>query len=62
MATRPVSTVKARRHVGATSLDLTIPSELCSRFEIKAGDVFAVGVSREDGRTVLTYTRVFPTE
>lgn len=60
MAAGTPKTVKARRHEGATSLDLTLPSHVCSSFGIKAGDIFSVVASRERGRITITYTRVYP--
>ena len=51
-------TVKARAHHGATSLDLTLPADLCRALDVRPGDVFAVDARDDGGRVVITYVRV----
>lgn len=57
--TTKLITVKARRHVGARSLNLTVPASYCDEFGFRVGDVFRVEALREGGTIVLRYTRVF---
>lgn len=52
-------TVKARVHYGADSLDLTIPANICRKYNIESGDVFEVIVEEEDESLVLCYRRVY---
>ena len=54
-----VTTVRARVHQGATSLDLTIPASMTRRHGIKAGDVFEVTVEEQKGQLILKYRRVY---
>lgn len=62
MKSVPVAkTVKARAHAGAASLDLTIPAHVCKSQKLKAGDVWNVQMSHENGRLVIKYTLVHST-
>lgn len=59
----PKRTIKARAHHGATSLDLTIPAEVCRSCELKAGDVFSVSAEcGPKGDVVIRYRRVHKPE
>jgi len=60
MPHRPI--VRARRHEGTNSLDLTIPSTTCKEFKIAAGDAFVVASAETAGRLVLSYRRVYKGE
>lgn len=51
--------VRARKHEGTHSLDLTIPSSICKEFKIAAGDAFVVACAETAGKLVLTYRRVY---
>ena len=51
-------TVKARRHVGVDSLDLTVPVRVCREHGVEPGDRFTVSARVEDGRLVIRYVRV----
>lgn len=53
------STVKARLHYGADSLDLTIPAEARRVHSIEPGDVFALEISKDADGLVLCYKRVY---
>ena len=51
--------VKARTHHGSSSLDLTIPATVRSKFALEAGDLFKVeGRKEPDGTVVLSFTRI----
>ena len=58
------TTVKARVHYGADSLDLTIPVEIIRKYDIEAGDVFELTIEekRTNDETVLSYRRVYSTK
>lgn len=60
MSHRPV--VRARKHEGTHSLDLTIPSSICKDFKITAGDAFVVTGVESSGKVVLSYRRVYKGE
>lgn len=51
-----ISSVKARKHFGANSLDLTIPAGVCATQGLSPGDVWTVTVGRENGKVTLKYT------
>jgi bifunctional DNA-binding transcriptional regulator/antitoxin component of YhaV-PrlF toxin-antitoxin module len=53
------NSVKARKRTGTTSLDLTVPAELATKYQISPGDVFIV-TAHDDGRLLLKYERVYP--
>ena len=50
--------VKARRHYGSESLNLTIPAEVRRELEINVGDVFVVEHEHEDDDLILKYKRI----
>ncbi|MHB8585468.1 MAG: hypothetical protein ACYDDF_06480 [Thermoplasmatota archaeon] len=50
--------VRARRHVGAPSLDLTIPSAYCNDYRLLAGDVWVLSFEGDIDNPRLVYTRV----
>ena len=52
-------TVKARKHPGSNSLDLTVPSKICVDYEIRPGDVFEVDSTTDHGDVRLIYRRVY---
>jgi len=56
---KPKYTVKARSHHGTGSLDLTIPTGVCRKNKINAGDVFSLEVINEGDNIILKYMRVF---
>ncbi len=54
--------VRARKHEGTHSLDLTIPSSICKEFKIAAGDAFVLTSAETADKVVLTYRRVYKGE
>jgi hypothetical protein len=52
-------TVKARRHYGSKSLDLTIPVSLGESLAIKDGDVFVVEAETQKEQLILHYRRIY---
>ena len=52
-------TVKARRHYGADSLNLTIPADVRRKYGIEPGDIFELTVVEEEGSLKLVYRRVY---
>lgn len=54
-------TVKARKHHGADSLDITVPVEIVREHDITEGDVFEIEVKEEEGKVTLKYKRVYST-
>jgi hypothetical protein len=50
--------VKAREHHGAKSLDLTIPAAVCEQYGLRAGDVYALEVTKEGPKVILLYARI----
>lgn len=52
------TTVKARSRQGTKSMDLTIPSKVCDKLNISAGDIFELTVNKDENNT-LTYKRVY---
>ncbi len=55
-------TVKARKHLGANSLDLTIPTDLRKSLDIAPGDVFLVSNEPRGKEVVISYRRIFHRE
>lgn len=56
-------TVKVRGRDGTATMDISIPAQITREFDIERGEVFAVETADdEDGRLVLTYTRVYEGE
>lgn len=53
-----VKTVKARAHHGASSLNLTIPAEICRKYGIAVGDIFELNILEKE-RLVLAYKKVY---
>jgi antitoxin component of MazEF toxin-antitoxin module len=51
--------VRARKHVGTHSLDLTIPASICKELKIKIGDAFEVTGSESSDKAILTYRRIY---
>ena len=51
--------VKARRHYGSKSLNLTIPAEIRRELEINVGDVFIVEHGYEDSVLILKYKCIY---
>jgi len=51
--------VRARKHPGSNSLDLTVPSKICANYDIQPGDVFEVDALLDRGEITLTYKRVY---
>lgn len=51
--------VKARKHHGSDSLDITIPAKLRRQMEINVGDVFVVTYKKEGDSLILEYERIF---
>jgi hypothetical protein len=52
-------TVKARKHPGSNSLDLTVPSRICSDYDVQPGDIFEVDSVVDRGEVKLMYKRVY---
>lgn len=54
------TTVKARVHYGADSLDLTIPVEIRRKYKIEPGDIFEVAMEAdEENNLILKYKLVY---
>ena len=53
------TTVKARVHYGAESLDLTIPVEIRRKYHIESGDIFELTVEKDDEAFTLRYRRIY---
>lgn len=53
--------VKARKHHGSASLDITIPAKIKREYKISSGDVFIVDVVEEGEELSLNYKRVYST-
>jgi hypothetical protein len=51
--------VRTRKHPGSNSLDLTVPSKICTNYDIQQGDIFEVDALLEKGEVKLTYKRVY---
>lgn len=56
------TTVKARVHHGAESLNLTIPADIVRGNNIAAGDIFKIEATDEEGNIVIKYRRVYESE
>ena len=54
----PQYVVKARKHYGSASLNLTIPAKVRRKLEINIGDVFVVEHEYEDDALILKYKRI----
>jgi len=57
MAKPPI--VRARKHPGSNSLDITLPSKLCANYDIQPGDVFEVEAVLDRNDVRITYRRVY---
>lgn len=53
-------TVKARKHSGSKTLDLTIPVEIIKALGINEGDIFLLEPVLEKGEILLKYKKIFP--
>lgn len=51
--------VKVRGRQGTKSLDITIPAKLSEEFNINAGDLFKVKVSKENDSIIITYELIY---
>lgn len=51
--------VKVRGRQGTKSLDITIPAKLSEEFNIDAGDLFKVNVSKEKESIIITYELIY---
>lgn len=51
-------TVRAREHHGTKSLDLTLPADLCRRYNVRIGDVFEVSAATDRDLKII-YRRVY---
>ena len=51
--------VRTRKHPGSNSLDLTVPSKICTIQDIQQGDVFEVDAVLDHGDVKLVYKRVY---
>lgn len=51
--------VKVRGRQGTKSLDITIPAKLSEEFNIKAGDLFKVNITSNDGVISITYELIY---
>ena len=51
--------VRARRHHGSRSLDLTIPAKIVKNSKVHDGDLFKVESAEENGNLVLRYERIY---
>jgi len=54
-----VSTVKARKHYGANSLNLTIPTELRKKYGLNIGDIYEVSVDEAETHIKVIFKRVY---
>ena len=52
-------TVKARKHHGSNSLDITIPAEFVKNYKIKEGDVFSIEIEVVGSVIKIIYKRVY---
>ena len=53
------SYMKARKHHGSSSLDLTIPAEIVKKTKISIGDLFLVEYESNKDEITLIYKRIF---
>jgi hypothetical protein len=51
--------VKTRERQGTSSLDLTLPTNIKKRHNIKSGDVFKVDSFKENGELKIIYTLIY---
>ncbi len=51
--------VRARKHQGSNSMDLTLPSKICDDYDVQQGDLFEVEALVEKGEIRLTYKRIY---
>lgn len=51
--------VKVRGRQGTKSLDITIPAKLSEEFNIDAGDLFKVNISKENESIIITYKLIY---
>ena len=51
--------VKARKHPGSPSLDLTIPAKESETNDIRQGDIFEVEITGEKDNLKVIYKRVY---
>jgi len=51
--------VRARKHPGSNSLDITIPSKICSNYDIQPGDIFEVDAVLDRNEAKIIYKRVY---
>jgi len=51
--------VRARKHQGSSSLDLTIPSKICESYDVQQGDLFEVDALVDKGEIRLLYKRIY---
>jgi len=51
-------TVKARKHTGSKTLDLTIPADISKELSIKEGDVFLLESEVKNGEVILKYKKI----
>jgi len=60
---RRTHVVKARKHYGSNSLDLTLPASICKKYRIFQGDTFAVEVDEEEiqgsFKLVIKYIKIY---
>ena len=54
--------VKVRGRQGTKSLDLTIPAEINTKYDIKKGDLFKISIFNEKGALELKYERIYKTK
>ncbi len=51
--------IRARKHPGSNSLDITVPSKICTNYDIVPGDVFEVEAVLDRSEVKITYKRVY---
>ena len=52
-------TVKLRKHYGASSLDLTVPSNIVKKKNLNPGDIFELTIKKENDKLILIYKLVY---
>jgi hypothetical protein len=52
-------TVRARKHPGSNSLDITVPSKICTNYDIQPGDIFEVEAVLDRSEVKVAYKRVY---
>ena len=55
-------TVKARTHFGTKGLDITIPTYIVKKHNIKQGDIFKVVTDQENDNLIIKFERVYSNE